>query len=66
VIHAISPSFSSVLMASAGYSALPFYLAGGLKIVYDLLMYREPECPPAGGAGLADRLVSDGSRRRRH
>jgi len=38
---AISPSFSSVLMASVGYAALPFYLAGGLKIVYDLLMYRE-------------------------
>jgi MFS family permease len=38
---AISPSFSSVLMASTGYAALPFYLAGGLKIVYDLLMYRE-------------------------
>jgi MFS family permease len=38
---AISPSFSSVLMANAGYAALPFYLAGGLKIVYDLLMYRE-------------------------
>jgi len=38
---AISPSFSSVLMASAGYAALPFYLAGSLKIVYDLLMYRE-------------------------
>ena len=38
---AISPSFSSVLMASAGYAAVPFFLAGGLKIVYDLLMYRE-------------------------
>ena len=38
---AISPSFSSVLIASAGYAALPFYLAGGLKILYDLLMYRE-------------------------
>ncbi len=38
---AISPSFSSVLIASAGYAAVPFYLAGGLKIVYDLLMYRE-------------------------
>jgi MFS family permease len=38
---AISPSLSSVLMASVGYAALPFYLAGGLKIVYDLLMYRE-------------------------
>jgi Arabinose efflux permease len=38
---AISPSISSVLIASAGYAAVPFYLAGGLKIAYDLLMYRE-------------------------
>jgi len=38
---AISPSISTVLVASAGYAALPFYLAGGLKIAYDLLMYRE-------------------------
>ncbi len=38
---AISPSLSSVMIASAGYAALPFYLAGGLKILYDLLMYRE-------------------------
>jgi MFS family permease len=38
---AISPTFSSVLVASAGYAALPFYLAGGFKIAYDLLMYRE-------------------------
>jgi MFS family permease len=38
---AISPSLSSVLMASASYAALPFYLAGGFKIAYDLLMYRE-------------------------
>jgi MFS family permease len=37
---AISPSISSVLVASASYAAVPFYLAGGLKIVYDLLMYR--------------------------
>jgi MFS family permease len=38
---AISPSISSVMVASAGYAAFPFYLAGGLKIIYDLLMYRE-------------------------
>jgi MFS family permease len=38
---AVSPSFSSVLMASAGTAALPFFLAGGLKIVYDLLIYRD-------------------------
>jgi MFS family permease len=38
---AISPSISSVLIASNGYAALPFYLAGGFKILYDLLIYRE-------------------------
>ena len=38
---AISPSISSVLVSSANYAALPFYLAGGLKIVYDLLVYRD-------------------------
>jgi MFS family permease len=38
---AISPSISSVLVASAGYAAFPFYLAGGFKILYDLLMYRD-------------------------
>ena len=37
---AISPSISSVLIANAGYAAVPFYLAGGLKILYDLLLYR--------------------------
>jgi MFS family permease len=37
---AISPSISSVLVADAGLSSLPFFLAGGLKILYDLLLYR--------------------------
>ena len=37
---ALSPSISSVLLAAPGYAAVPFYLAGGLKIVYDLLIYR--------------------------
>jgi MFS family permease len=37
---ALSPTISSVLLASAGYAAVPFYLAGGLKILYDLLIYR--------------------------
>ena len=37
----ISPSLSSVMMASSGLLALPFYLAGSLKIVYDLLLYRD-------------------------
>jgi MFS family permease len=38
---AISPSISAVLVSNAGLAALPFYLAGGLKIAYDLLLYRE-------------------------
>jgi hypothetical protein len=38
---AISPSVSTVLVASAATAALPFFLAGGLKIVYDLLIYRD-------------------------
>jgi MFS family permease len=38
---AISPSFSTVLVASAATAAIPFFLAGGLKIVYDLLVYRD-------------------------
>ena len=37
---AISPSISSVLVSSAAFASVPFYLAGGLKIVYDLLLYR--------------------------
>jgi hypothetical protein len=37
----ISPSVSSVLVASASTAAIPFFLAGGLKIVYDLLVYRD-------------------------
>jgi MFS family permease len=37
----ISPSISSVLVASAPTAAIPFYLAGGLKILYDLLVYRD-------------------------
>jgi MFS family permease len=51
---AISPSLSSVLLANPGLIAVPFYLAGGLKILYDLLLYRDfrsraptPDEPPA-------------------
>jgi len=36
----VSPALSGALMASAPFIAAPFYLAGGLKIVYDLLIYR--------------------------
>ena len=54
---AVSPSFSSVLMASAGTVALPFFLAGSLKIVYDLLIYRDFKSvrPPEEVAVAGDR-----------
>jgi len=36
----ISPMMATVLVGSAGWMSVPFFLAGGLKIVYDLLLYR--------------------------
>ena len=38
---ALSPSLSTLLISSASLMAAPFYIAGGLKIVYDLLLYRD-------------------------
>ena len=37
---AISPAISAPLVANASLASLPFFIAGGLKIVYDLLLYR--------------------------
>jgi MFS family permease len=37
---ALSPILSAPLVASGGLTSVPFYLAGGLKIAYDLLLYR--------------------------
>ncbi len=37
---ALSPALSAPLIANAGLAAVPFFLAGGLKIAYDLLLYR--------------------------
>lgn len=36
----LSPALSGALLATASLSSLPFFLAGGLKIFYDLLVYR--------------------------
>jgi MFS family permease len=36
----LSPVFAGPLLAQAPLLNLPFFLAGGLKIVYDLLLYR--------------------------
>jgi predicted MFS family arabinose efflux permease len=37
---AISPLFVGLLFARPSLISVPFFLAGGLKIVYDLLLYR--------------------------
>ncbi|HEX9022261.1 MAG TPA: MFS transporter [Geobacteraceae bacterium] len=37
---ALSPLFTGLLLASPALLGVPFFLAGGLKIVYDLLLYR--------------------------
>jgi len=44
---AISPALSAPLVASAAFTALPFLLAGGLKIVYDLMLWRAFRARPA-------------------
>ncbi|MFA6148142.1 MAG: MFS transporter [bacterium] len=38
---AISPSLTGFLFAVPALLSAPFYLAGGLKIVYDVLLYRD-------------------------
>jgi MFS family permease len=37
---AVSPSLSTMLLASRAFMAAPFFVGGGLKIIYDLLLYR--------------------------
>lgn len=37
---AVSPSLAGLLMAVPALLSAPFFLSGGLKIVYDLLLYR--------------------------
>ncbi len=44
---ALSPALSAPLVANAGLAALPFFLAGGLKIAYDLLLYRSFKSAPS-------------------
>ena len=63
---AISPLFAGLLFARPSLISVPFFLAGGLKIVYDLLLYRAfvtiqpPEERAASvrtGAGNSDNFV---------
>ncbi len=37
---AISPSLTGIFLASSALLSLPFFLAGGLKLVYDAMLYR--------------------------
>ena len=37
---ALSPSLTGIFLASPALLSLPFFLSGGLKIIYDLLLYR--------------------------
>lgn len=37
---AIAPGLSTMLLASSMLMAMPFFIGGGLKIIYDLLLYR--------------------------
>lgn len=37
---AVGPSLAGPLLASASLTSLPFFISGGLKIVYDLLLWR--------------------------
>ena len=37
---ALSPSLSGLMLSIPGLFSVPFYLCGGLKIIYDLVLYR--------------------------
>jgi hypothetical protein len=37
---AVSPMLATALMAVPSLAGVPFFLAGGIKITYDLLLYR--------------------------
>ena len=47
----LSPALTGLLLANAALLNVPFFLAGGLKIIYDLLLYRNFKAikPPEEG-----------------
>ena len=60
---ALSPALSAPLVANAAFAGLPFLIAGGLKIVYDLALWaafrgrpapEEQAAPAAPGGGERD------------
>jgi MFS family permease len=42
---AISPAFAGALLTNSALLGAPFFVAGGLKIVYDILLYRSFRVP---------------------
>ncbi|HET9344243.1 MAG TPA: MFS transporter, partial [Candidatus Limnocylindrales bacterium] len=50
---AVSPAISAPLIASASFAGLPFVIAGGLKIVYDLSLWVAFRAHPAPSERLA-------------
>ena len=57
---ALSPIIAAPLFGAVALAAVPFYLAGGLKILYDLLLYRAFKSrPPGGEAARAEPRRSD-------
>jgi len=48
---AVSPLIAGPLMASAGLAAVPFVIAGALKILYDLLLWSAFRAHPAPDEG---------------
>lgn len=47
---ALSPVLAGAMLALPALASLPFFLAGGLKILYDLLLYRSFKASEIGGA----------------
>src|SRR5512143_120820 len=37
---ALAPSLTGIFLAAPALSSLPFFLSGGLKLIYDMLLYR--------------------------
>ncbi len=52
---AISPSLAAVFLASPVLMAGPFFVAGGVKIIYDLLLYRSFGTARSRAGGQANR-----------
>ena len=49
----VSPSLTGFFLSVPALLSMPFFLCGGLKIVYDLLLFREFRAvkPPEEGQG---------------